>query len=193
MLLINLIFVLHCIYKLNAKCVICSVVRQGLSGIHWLASEAWSTASVLSTPKKYQHILQGTIGLALRRAQIPGLQDFLLRLHPSNSDASENPFLIPFWEEVFGCRLGERTLMENENYKPPCSGTEDLKSIKNIYNDVSQLRISYNVYKAVYAIAHAIKAMKSCNDGAGPFLLQACSEATNIQPWQVIYRLRLHI
>uniref|UniRef100_A0A8C4ZN80 Olfactory receptor C family, w1 n=1 Tax=Gadus morhua TaxID=8049 RepID=A0A8C4ZN80_GADMO len=174
----------------DAAALFDEALRQGLSGIHWLASEAWSTASVLSTPKKYQHILQGTIGLALRRAQIPGLQDFLLRLHPSNSDASENPFLIPFWEEVFGCRLGERTLMENENYKPPCSGTEDLKSIKNIYNDVSQLRISYNVYKAVYAIAHAIKAMKSCNDGAGPFLLQACSEATNIQPWQLLHYLK---
>ena len=193
--LINLIFVLHCIDKLNAKCVVFSVIRQGLSGIQWLASEAWSTASVLSTPKKYQRILQGTIGLAIRRAHIPGLQDFLLRIHPLNADASENPFLIPFWEEVFGCRLGERTedLMENENHKPPCSGTEDLRSIKNIYSDVSQLRISYNVYKAVYAIVHAIKAMKSCNEGAGPFSLQTCSEPTNIQQWQVIYSLWLHI
>lgn len=158
-----------------------------------MASEAWSTASVLSTPTKYHDILQGTIGLAIRRAHIPGLQDFLLRLHPSNPDASEDPFLIPFWEEVFGCRLGVKTAerMQTENDKPQCSGSEDLKTMKNIYSDVSQLRISYNVYKAVYAIAHAIDAMKSCKERIGPFSFQACPDTTNIQPWQVIKWCRM--
>ncbi|KAK0141155.1 Extracellular calcium-sensing receptor [Merluccius polli] len=93
------------LFQLNVKCVVFSVFRHGLTGIQWLASEAWSTASVLSTPTKYHHILQGTIGLAIRRAHIPGLQDFLLRLHPSNPDASKNPFLIPFWEEVSGLQI----------------------------------------------------------------------------------------
>ncbi|KAJ3591263.1 hypothetical protein NHX12_009209 [Muraenolepis orangiensis] len=104
--------------------------NEGLTGIQWLASEAWSTASVLSTPTKYHSILQGTIGLAIRRAYIPGLQDFLLRLHPSNTDASEDPFLIPFWEEVFGCRLGVSTAdpMQSQHDKPLCSGSEDLQN-----------------------------------------------------------------
>lgn len=161
--------------------------REGLTGIQWLASEAWSTAAVLSTPKKYHHILQGSMGFAIRRADIPGLQDFLLRLNPLSPDAGEDPFLIPFWEEVFQCSLGTQskdlhTLSEG---KPPCSGTEELRNVKNIYVDVSQLRISYNVYKAVYAIAHAIKAMRSCVKGNGPFSQQACPDLDNIQPWQV--------
>jgi hypothetical protein len=59
--------------------------------------------------------------------------------------------------------------------------------MKNIYSDFSKLRISYNVYKAVYAIAHAIKSMMSCKKDAGPFPLKACPDATNIQPWQVGY------
>uniref|UniRef100_A0A8C5BBW0 Extracellular calcium-sensing receptor-like n=1 Tax=Gadus morhua TaxID=8049 RepID=A0A8C5BBW0_GADMO len=160
---------------------------QGLTGIQWLASEAWSTAPVLSTPPKYHQILQGTIGLAVRGVYIPGLQDFLLRLHPSNPDASENPFLIPFWEKVFGCRLGANSGNQIVNDKPLCSGSEDLRSMKNIYSDFSKLRISYNVYKAVYAIAHAIKSMMSCKKDAGPFPLKACPDATNIQPWQVGY------
>ncbi|XP_056139669.1 extracellular calcium-sensing receptor-like [Lampris incognitus] len=167
-------------------------LRQGLTGIQWLASEAWSTASVLSTPTRYHHILQGTVGFAIRRAQIPGLQDFLLRLHPLNQDSLKDPFLVPFWEEVFGCSLirGAGGQEGSAERKPSCSGSEELASMRNIYLDVSQLRISYNVYKAVYAVAHALKAMRSCETGNEPFPLQACPDVDNIQPRQLLGYLR---
>ncbi len=127
------------------------------------------------------------MGFAIRRAHIPGLQDFLLHLHPLSPDALEDPFLILFWEEVFQCSLGVQVEGHNRNTKgkPPCSGAEELGTVTNIYSDVSQLRISYNVYKAVYAIAHALKSMRSCVKGKGPFPLQACPDVDNIQPWQV--------
>eukprot|EP00064_Thunnus_orientalis_P009392 superscaffoldBa00001186_g9416 len=165
---------------------------DGLTGIQWLASEAWSTASVLSTPKKYHRILQGSMGFAIRRAHIPGLQHFLLRLHPSSPDALDDPFLISFWEEVFQCSLGVQDQHQRHNVggKPPCSGAEEMGSVANIYSDVSQLRISYNVYKAVYAIVNALKAMRSCEKGKGPFPLQACPDADNIQPWQLLHYIK---
>ena len=37
-----------------------------------------------------------------------------------------------------------------------CDGTENIKTLQDPYTDTSQLRISNMVYKAVYAIAHAI-------------------------------------
>ncbi len=37
-----------------------------------------------------------------------------------------------------------------------CDGTEDVQMLQNQYTDTSQLRITNMVYKAVYAIAHAI-------------------------------------
>lgn len=129
------------------------------------------------------------MGFAIRRAHIPGLRDFLLRLHPLSPGALDDPFLIPFWEEVFQCSLGVRAEGQEHNVegKPSCSGAEELGSVKNIYSDVSQLRISYNVYKAVYAIVHALKAMRSCVKGKGPFPQQACPDRDNIQPWQVLH------
>uniref|UniRef100_A0A672YXP0 G-protein coupled receptors family 3 profile domain-containing protein n=1 Tax=Sphaeramia orbicularis TaxID=375764 RepID=A0A672YXP0_9TELE len=155
----------------DAETLFDGVLREGLMGIQWLASEAWSTAAVLSTPKKYHRILQGSMGFAIRRAHIPGLQNFLLRLHPSYPDAHKDPFLTPFWEEVFQCSLGVQ-VEGQEQRKAPCSGEEELGSVKNIYSDVSQLRISYNVYKAVYAIAHALK---FCADSRCPVSVHCIS------------------
>uniref|UniRef100_A0A3B4FKN3 Extracellular calcium-sensing receptor-like n=1 Tax=Pundamilia nyererei TaxID=303518 RepID=A0A3B4FKN3_9CICH len=176
----------------DAAALFDEVLRMELAGIQWLASEAWSTAAILSTPRKYHHILQGSMGFAIRRADIPGLRDFLLRLNPLSSDASNDPFLAPFWEEVFQCSLGVEA--EDQKYNtegnPPCSGTEELGSIANIYSDVSQLRISYNVYNAVYALAHAIKAMRSCVKGKGPFLQQACPDMDSIKPWQLLHYIK---
>ena len=37
-----------------------------------------------------------------------------------------------------------------------CDGTENIKTLQDPYTDTSQLRISNMVYKAVYAVAHAI-------------------------------------
>ena len=37
-----------------------------------------------------------------------------------------------------------------------CDGTEDIQTLQSPYTDTSQLRFSNMVYKAVYAIAHAI-------------------------------------
>ncbi|XP_077466765.1 extracellular calcium-sensing receptor-like [Stigmatopora argus] len=168
----------------DAAALFDEVLREGLNGIQWLASEAWSTAAVLSTPKKYHGVLQGSMGFAIRRVHIPGLRDFLLRLHPASPGAADDPFLISFWEEVFQCSLREGGV------QPPCTGKEDLKNVENIYSDVSQLRISYNVYKAVYAIVYALRSMGGCDYGNGPFALQSCPDAHGILPWQLLHYIK---
>ena len=63
------------------------MVRQNVTGLQWMASEAWSTAVVLQTPS-YMPFLAGTLGIAIRRGEIPGLRDFLLRIRPDNDTLS---------------------------------------------------------------------------------------------------------
>ncbi|XP_026143547.1 olfactory receptor CQ1 isoform X1 [Carassius auratus] len=66
------------------------VVLQNVTGRQWIASEAWATSSVFHT----QHLLPflgGTLGIAIRRGEIQGLQEFLLRLHPDSNLRNNMP------------------------------------------------------------------------------------------------------
>uniref|UniRef100_A0A669CBT5 G-protein coupled receptors family 3 profile domain-containing protein n=1 Tax=Oreochromis niloticus TaxID=8128 RepID=A0A669CBT5_ORENI len=128
------------------------LAQRNVIGIQWIASEAWVTSSRLASPQ-FHHILQGTLGFTFPGVSIPGLKEFLLNVRPSPKPGME--FFNMFWEEHFGC---------NFRYNP---GSEDLRTTDSSYTDVSQVRISYNVYKAVYAIAHALHTFLNC-DSAGP-------------------------
>ncbi|XP_043558126.1 extracellular calcium-sensing receptor-like [Chiloscyllium plagiosum] len=72
----------------------------------------------------------------------------------------------------------------------PCTGQEDIEEIDSVYSDVSQLRVSYNVYKAVYAIAHALHNLETCEPDKGPFLNKTCANISHFEPWQLLHYLK---
>ncbi|XP_035984794.1 extracellular calcium-sensing receptor-like [Fundulus heteroclitus] len=167
--------------------------RQKLTGFQWIASEAWSTAKSLW--KKSANLLKGTLGFAIQRASvIPGLHDHLVDLTPSA--IYKLSFLAEFWEETFNCRLNGSV---NTHYhglgsyqgREPCKGTEILNNVYSPYSDVTQLRVSYNVYKAVYLVAYALQDMSNCKAGEGPFLKKTCADPKHFSPWQLLHYMKL--
>ncbi|XP_029435602.1 extracellular calcium-sensing receptor-like [Rhinatrema bivittatum] len=161
------------------------MVRQNVTGKIWIASEAWSTSSVLSQ-QKYSRILTSTIGFALHSGEMLGFKEFLISTHPARTP--EDIFLREFWEEAFGCKWPEQEalLRSRDNKTKLCTGTEDLESLQNLYTDVTNLRVTYNVYNSVYAIAYALQGLSSCQKGRGPFLWESCADVANLQPWQLL-------
>uniref|UniRef100_A0A8C7UCJ2 G-protein coupled receptors family 3 profile domain-containing protein n=1 Tax=Oncorhynchus mykiss TaxID=8022 RepID=A0A8C7UCJ2_ONCMY len=149
----------------DAHALMEEVVRQNITDKQWIASEAWVTDSTLSSPENLPS-LAGTIGFALKKADIPGLGTFLTRLHPDGNYQKSDPFLKSMWEEMFGCSLGVELSM-TQSSRRQCTGSEVIGEGESQYADVSQLRASYNVYKAVYAIAYAIQDMMACRPGDG--------------------------
>uniref|UniRef100_A0A8C1K309 Extracellular calcium-sensing receptor-like n=1 Tax=Cyprinus carpio TaxID=7962 RepID=A0A8C1K309_CYPCA len=164
------------------------VVLQNMTGRQWIASEAWATSLEYHTPR-FLPFLGGTLGIAIRRGEIQGLHDFLLHLHPSNDP--RNNMLKIFWENMFGCSFesGDRK-SDGEHLKKVCTGKEDLSNTHTTYTDVSGLRASYNVYKAVYALAHALHDLMQCEEGRGPFSGNKCADIINLKPWQLVHYLQ---
>uniref|UniRef100_A0A3B3D962 Olfactory receptor C family, h1 n=1 Tax=Oryzias melastigma TaxID=30732 RepID=A0A3B3D962_ORYME len=143
-------------------------LRQNITGLQWVGSESWITSSNLAL-RKYSGILTGSIGFAIKKAKIAGLQEFLLQVHPSQDP--QNHILREFWEETFGC-----SFQPSLQGVKQCSGSERLRDIKNPFTDVSELRISNNVYKAVYAVAHAMHSMLKCGEKSER-PISVCSES----------------
>ncbi|XP_029028040.1 vomeronasal type-2 receptor 1-like [Betta splendens] len=73
------------------------IVKQNISGIQWIASEAWITAPRPSTPEMFQ-TFGGTLGFVAKRMTIPNLQSFLMSINPYKNPSSA--FLKDFWETV---------------------------------------------------------------------------------------------
>ncbi len=129
-------------------------LKQNLTGLQWVGSESWIAAGHLAT-KRYSVILTGSLGFTIRKTKIPGLREFLLQVNPSQDP--QNNLLREFWEATFGC-----SFQSSLHGQTQCSGSERLQDVNNVFTDVSEIRISNNVYKAVYAVAHAMHNMLKC-------------------------------
>ncbi|XP_018557761.2 extracellular calcium-sensing receptor [Lates calcarifer] len=166
------------------------VVRQNVTGLQWIASEAWTSAAVLQTPQLMPY-LGGTLGIAIRRGEIPGLRDFLLRTSPDlhHNNNNKNTMVKQFWEHTFQCRFAPAPAGWMEAGGALCTGDEDLKYVETEFLDVSNLRPEYNIYKAVYALAYALDDMLQCEPGRGPFSGHSCATLQKLEPWQLMYYL----
>ncbi|XP_067897690.1 extracellular calcium-sensing receptor-like [Heterodontus francisci] len=164
-------------------------LRQNVTGIQWIGSEGWVTEDLLP-PEERARFLVGTIGLATRRTEIAGLREYLLHVHPSKFP--DSIFVREFWEAMFTCSLMTDNVTKQINtafQMRLCTGKEQLDRIENAYLPAIMDGSSYHVYKAVYAVAHALDDLLSCEEGNGPFMNNTCAHISNFEPWQLLHYL----
>ncbi|XP_024299053.2 extracellular calcium-sensing receptor-like [Oncorhynchus tshawytscha] len=144
--------------------------RRNVTDRQFLASEAWSTSGQLLRNPALFKVAQGVVGVAIRSAPIPGFEAHLRSLNPSRRPG--DVLLKELWETVFG-------------------GAETLEGIQSPFTDTSQLRITYNVYLAVYAAAHALHSLLSCPQRHSPTWGSSftCSLPYNISPAELLQHL----
>ncbi|XP_064419106.1 extracellular calcium-sensing receptor-like [Latimeria chalumnae] len=164
------------------------VSKQNVVGKIWLATSSSSTSINLFKNHR-AGTLTGTIGITFPKSEIPGFREFLLDLHPSKSQ--HNMYLENFWEEIFDCKwpnantdqkMAAKELGEEIKF---CTGSEILSELDIPYLDVSELRVIFNIYNAVYAAAHALHDLYTCKPGAEPFGNGSCASIHHFEPWQV--------
>ncbi|XP_072313073.1 extracellular calcium-sensing receptor-like [Eucyclogobius newberryi] len=94
-----------------------------------------------------------------------------------------------FWEHTFECKFAPAPAEWRDAGGALCTGHEDLQNIDTEFLDVSNLRPEYNIYKAVYALAHALDDLLRCEPGRGPFSGNSCATLHTLEPWQLLYYL----
>nr|XP_033487866.1 extracellular calcium-sensing receptor-like [Epinephelus lanceolatus] len=129
-----------------------------LTGYQWVGSESWISDSQIAAMDKH-HILDGAIGLSIPKAHVSGMTEFILNVKPLNS--SSNEMFTEFWETLFSCKF-KHSKSSAENQRE-CTGHEDLTGVQNSFTDMSLMPIFNNVYKGVYAVAHALHSILRCN------------------------------
>ncbi|XP_031754132.1 extracellular calcium-sensing receptor-like [Xenopus tropicalis] len=164
------------------------MLKQNVTGKTFVASEAWSISNLLAV-NKYVSLLSGTIGFAFFSSEIKGLQEFLNSVTIYNTPGIY--WAKELWEEVFGCTFADqKNLTVTLNMKKQCTGEEHLSSVQNIYNDVSRLRASYNIYTAVYVIATALHDLRQCQSLGGALVVNNCFDIGYFKPWQLMSYFR---
>ena len=149
---------------------------QNVTGLQWVGSEGWITYRYIASHVNYA-VVQGAVGFAVPNAVIPGLGEFLANRRPSTQLGNRG--LVELWESVFSCS------MTPGSPGRACTGRESLRDTGSRYTDVSDASLLNNIYKAVYAVAHALHLLTTCQSGKGPFQDHTCAARDKIEPWQV--------
>uniref|UniRef100_A0A3Q3B570 Extracellular calcium-sensing receptor-like n=2 Tax=Kryptolebias marmoratus TaxID=37003 RepID=A0A3Q3B570_KRYMA len=149
---------------------------HNLTGFQWVGTEAWIFDSQTASRDK-NHILDGAIGLYIPKAHVSGLKDFMFNVKPLNS--TKDNLFTEFYEALFSCKFKKS---QSEEVPTECTGHEDLIGVENIFTDMSHMSIFNNVYKGVYAVAHALHSILSCN--------KTCNNKVQLNPSMILQHIK---
>lgn len=133
------------------------VVEYRVTGKVWIGTEDWSVATLVSGIHGI-HTIGTVLGVSVKNAALAGFQEFERKV----AEASTRP---GYTQEI--SRGGV------------CLQSTDLYSLarNNFSLESYDITSSFNVYKAVYAVAHALHQALSCDS-------ERCRNSS-VQPWQV--------
>ncbi|XP_042329627.1 vomeronasal type-2 receptor 26-like [Sceloporus undulatus] len=146
----------------------------------WIITAVWDFTSHFSNKPWNLTAFHGAISLGVPKREIPGFQDFLSSIDPQQY--SNDFYLKNFWAQVFKCSWPFFML---DPAWPECNGTEKLKDVSVDLFNMKTSSLSYSIFNAVYAIAHALHKIYSLH-----LKKKRNVELLDIQAWQLHSFLR---
>ena len=133
------------------------VVERNVTEKVWIGTEDWSVATLISEIPGI-HTIGTVLGVSVKYASLPGFQEFERKVFEASMKYNNT-------QEVF-----------DDN---SCLQSTDLYTLaRNKFSLESyDITSSFNVYKAVYAVAHALHQALSCDTGQ--------CQRRSVYPWQV--------
>ncbi|XP_060549586.1 vomeronasal type-2 receptor 26-like [Pantherophis guttatus] len=148
----------------------------------WIVTEQWDFR--LSAYQKNWDIqfFQGAISFSVHSNEILGFKAFLENVNPSWE--TEDGFIQDFWENAFSCSVKNYSVITEKDLKKVCTGEEKLESLPGTFFEMKMTGHSYNVYNAVYAVAHALHVIHDSRSKSRSKVAQKSLEVLSFQPWQ---------
>ncbi|XP_026545440.1 vomeronasal type-2 receptor 26-like [Notechis scutatus] len=143
------------------------------------------------TVKGYRDLLKvmkpfhGALHFRDHTRDLSEFSQFLLSLDPLNP---QGDFFLPlWWESVFECKI-PRSNQIPQRGKHPCTGKENFQQIPPLMFERSMTGESYNIYNAIYAVAHALHAIYGSR--VRQAMMRLGKKILNVQSWQILPYLR---
>ncbi|XP_015272959.1 PREDICTED: vomeronasal type-2 receptor 26-like [Gekko japonicus] len=157
-----------------------------LPGKVWITTSHWDFET--SSIQRLWDIesFHGALSFAIHSNQPPRFQQFLQTIRPS-WDGGDG-FIQDFWEQAFSCSL--KVLNEEEENKQICTGEEKLENLPGVLFEMSMTGHSYNVYNAVYSVAHVLNDIHLLKSKHKRLVEGGRVDFQNIQPSQIHNSLR---
>ncbi|KAK9408930.1 type-2 vomeronasal receptor [Crotalus adamanteus] len=155
----------------------------------WILTSYWKphTTHLQNRRRDLKH-LHGSLHFRGHSGIISEFSNFLLSLNPLNP---QGDMILPrWWEKVFGCEFHKpgHSFVKRKKY---CTGKENLRNLPTYMFQTSMTGESYNVYNAIYALAHALHAM--CGSGSRPATMKFGKRISSVQSWQLLpYLMNVH-
>ncbi|XP_070587023.1 vomeronasal type-2 receptor 26-like [Erythrolamprus reginae] len=152
----------------------------------WILTSHWKL-NVVGSKNILQLIkpFHGALHFRHHTGDVSDFNHFLKSLDPL--DPQGDLFLPPWWERLFGCMIhkpGERP----KKGKKTCTGKENLENVPTYIFETSMTSESYNIYNAIYSVAHALYAR--LGSVTQPIMKRLGKNISNVQSWQILYYLR---
>lgn len=135
------------------------VLERNVTEKVWIATEDWSQSSLIAGIPGI-HTIGTVIGVAIKYTVIPGFEERLAKASLQQSN-------------------DENTASVTANLNNTCLQSTDLYSLAemNLPLDNYDIASAINVYKAVYAVAHALHQLLRCDSGE--------CQKKRVYPWEV--------
>ncbi|NXO38663.1 TS1R1 protein, partial [Locustella ochotensis] len=145
------------------------VVQRNITGMVWVASEDWSLARLIWQVPGI-HTIGSVLGMAVEKPESMMLERFEAWKMSEEGAVAECSSSV----EVGGESVGNERL----DCTQCCTSCRALATVPDMYDAQG----SFNVYSAVYAVAHGLHDLLGCASGA-------CSKGT-VYPWQLLQKIR---